>query len=262
MLNVYCSVVCAKMESIARRITRAFLVSEPKSTKKSRSKKKVDCDDSPLKDQTSNMSLMSDEGNDLSYSFSTSLHLPSTIIKPQHPLPNSWTFWYSAGNKHLSWKQNQVKIASVATIEGFWLVYNQVKLASSLPSGHTYSVFRGNILPDWEDKANREGGRWMASWDKIERQEMLDTRWLEVLFMLIGEHMDKKVARLVTGAEVCVRKKLDRIEVWVGDVSDMARMLEVGRLVKKKMEVGSINKIQFSIHREEREGVVGPILML
>ena len=47
-----------------------------------------------------------------------------------------------------------------------------------------------------------------------------------------------------------------------GDVSDMARMLDVGRVVKKKMEVGSTNKIQFSLHREEREGVVGPLLML
>jgi len=203
--------------------------------------------------------MMSDEGIDLA--FSPALHLPSTIIKPQHPLPNSWTFWYSVGNKRLSWKQNQVKISTVTTIEGFWLVYNQVKLASSLPSGHTYSVFRGNILPDWEDKANRAGGRWKASWDKTERQEMLDTRWLEILFMLMGEHMDKKVAMQITGTEVCVRKKLDRIEVWVGDANDMAGTLEVGRLVKKKLEVGS-NKIQFSIHREEKDGVVGPILML
>ena len=186
-LDVLCSVSYAKMESRSRRITRALLVSESKSTKKSRSKKEVKFNDPLPKDKFSNMSLMSDEGIDLS--FSPSRHLPSTIIKSQHPLPNSWTFWYSAGNKRLSWKKNQVKISTVATIEGFWLVYNQVKLANGLP----YSVFRGNILPDWEDKANREGGRWMASWDRAERQEMLDTRWLEVLFMLIGEHMDKKV---------------------------------------------------------------------
>jgi len=247
------------MEHTTRRMTRGLLASEPKSTKKSRNKKKVKFDDPPPINQTSNSSMMSDEGIDLT--FSPTLRLPSTIIKQQHPLPNSWTFWYSAGNKRLSWKQNQVKISTVSTIEGFWLVYNQVKLASSLPSGHTYSVFRGNILPDWEDKANREGGRWKASWDKMERQEMLDTRWLEVLFMLMGEHMDKKVARLITGTEVCVRKKLDRIEVWVGNVSDMAVTVEVGRVVKKKLEVGS-NNIEFSIHREEREGVVGPILML
>ena len=209
-------------------------------------------DDFPgqVKSPMKNLSLVSDEGIDLI--FSPSLSLPSTIIKPQHPLPHSWTFWYSAGNKRLSWKQNQVKISAVSTVEDFWLVYNQVKLASSLPVGHTYSVFRGDILPDWEDEANRDGGRWMVSWDKIERQEKLDSRWLEILFMLMGEHMENKLARLVTGAELCVRKKGDRIEVWVGDVSDMSGMVEVGRVVKKKLGVGSSEKIQFTFHKKER----------
>ena len=249
------------MEFLTRRMTRGLLASDTKSTsiKKSRNKKKVKFDDPSTKIQASNNSMISDEGIDLN--FSTCLQLPSTIIKPQHPLTSAWTFWYSAGNKRLSWKLNQVKISTVTTIEEFWLVYNQVKLASSLPAGHTYSVFRGNILPDWEDKANRGGGRWKASWDRTERQESLDTRWLEVLFMLIGEHMDEKVASLITGTEVCVRKKLDRIEIWVGDARDTAKILDVGREIKKKLEVGS-DKIEFSIHREEMEGVVGPILML
>ena len=72
----------------------------------------------------------------------------SSILKPRHLFPHSWTFWYFAGNKRLSWKQNQSKISSVATVEDFWLTYNQVKLASELPAGFTYSVFRSVILPD------------------------------------------------------------------------------------------------------------------
>ena len=248
-----------------KRMTRASLVSEVPSLRKSRQKKKAKTDKpSKVNASLKNASVASDEGIDVTFSPSqpSTLSIPSTIIRPQHPLPHSWTFWYSAGNKRLSWKQNQVKISAVSTIEDFWLVYNQIKVASMLPIGYTYSVFRGDIVPDWEDDANKDGGRWMVSWDKADRQEKLDERWLEVLFMLMGEHIEKKHARHVTGAELCVRKKLDRIEVWVGDGRNMAGTVEVGRVVKKKMGVDSNDKIKFSIHKEEREGINGPVLML
>jgi len=61
-------------------------------------------------------SLISDEGIDMAFS-----PILSTILKPRHPLPNSWTFWYSLGDKRLSWKKNRKKISTVATIEDFWL---------------------------------------------------------------------------------------------------------------------------------------------
>ena len=58
----------------------------------------------------------------------------------------------------------------------------------------------------------------MVSFDKKERKEMLDNRWLEVIYMLLGEQVEEGAIKTVVGAEACVRKKGDRLEVWVGDV--------------------------------------------
>eukprot|EP00092_Neocalanus_flemingeri_P015781 GFUD01017085.1.p1 GENE.GFUD01017085.1~~GFUD01017085.1.p1 ORF type:complete len:251 (-),score=79.60 GFUD01017085.1:112-864(-) len=250
------------MEPSSMRMTRALLLSEHK---KIRNMKKVKFDDIPSEEERfmKNLSMVSDEGIDMAFSplrLSLSVSIPFTYLKPQHPLPNSWTFWYSAGKRHLSWKKNQIKVSTVATIEDFWLTYSQVQPASCLPIGHTYSVFRADILPDWEDAANREGGRWILNCAKIERQEMLDTKWMELLFMLMGEHMED--ATLVTGAEVCVRKKGDRLEVWVRDVSSMSEVVKVGRAVRRKLEEDPSNKMRFSVHKEEMEGFVGPSLMM
>ena len=85
---------------------------------------------------------------------------------------------------------------------------NQVKLASA---GYNYLVFRSWILLDREDVGKKEGGRWMASFSKKDRKEMLDNRWLEVLYMLFGEQVEEGDGKMVVGAEACVRKKGDRL---------------------------------------------------
>ena len=65
-------------------------------------------------------------------------------------------------------------------------------------------------------------GRWLVSFGMNEREEMLDNRWLEVLYMLLGEQAGGESGSVVTGAEACVRKKGDRLEVWVGNVDSMS----------------------------------------
>ena len=87
---------------------------------------------------------------------------------------------------------------------------NQVKLASA---GYNYLVFRSWILLDWEDVGEKEGGKWMASFSKRDRKEMLDNRWLEVLYMLLGEQVEEGGGKMVIGAETCVRKKGDRLKI-------------------------------------------------
>ena len=69
----------------------------------------------------------------------------------------------------------------------------KVKLASRLSAGHTYSVFKKGVVPDWEDKANVQGGRWMIYFDKNQRRGMLDDRWMEALLMVLGDHLGSSV---------------------------------------------------------------------
>ena len=235
----------------------------PKPPKKSQKKVKFQVNKSAAIKEMKNVSLTSDEGIDISDSplSPTITSIPPTILRPQHPLKTSWTFWYSVGNKNLSWEQNQVKISTVSTIEQFWLLTSQLKPPSNIPPGHTYSVFRAGVAPDYEDVANMKGGRWMISCPRVEREDRLDTRWLEVLFMVVGEHMTE-FSGLINGAEACVRKQGDRLEVWVKDVSMMRGVVEVGRRVKSKLGLDISKRIKFSLHKEDKEGVKGLRLSL
>jgi len=199
-------------------------------------------------------SLTSDEGfGDLAQPQVSSHNIPAQILRPRHQLQHAWTFWFFRNTKDLSWEQNQTKLATVETIEDFWQVHNYIQPASQLGHGCDYSVFRAGIFPDWEDFQNMSGGRWIL---RNQERTNLDDNWLELLFLLIGEHAGEE-AGLVNGAVVNVRSKGDRLALWLKEARDMAGVVRVGRLVKTKLCLGPTSRIQFSVHREERERVKG-----
>ena len=82
---------------------------------------------------------------------------------------------------------------------------------------------------------------------------MLDIRWMEVLVLLMGDHVGQLGSRLITGAEVCVRKNGDRLELWVADI-EMVGIVEVGRLMKERLRLDPKENVQFSMHKENIEG--------
>jgi len=238
------------MEISGRRVTRASML-EGESILAKKVKKSVKFDQPELNiietNSPEHCSELNDEAGIQGAIFSPLT--PSFLLKSRHPLTHSWTFWYSTGNKDLTWEQNQVRLCTVSTVEDFWFILKQVQSPSNIPAGYTYSVFRGDILPDWDHEDNKDGGRWMVSFPKSQRQ-MLDTRWMEVLVMLMGDHVGQMGSRLITGAEVCVRKKGDRLEMWVANM-DMKGIVDVGRLMRDKLQLDPRENIQFSIHKEE-----------
>jgi len=226
----------------------------PVSTKPKKIVKFVD----PNTSVVHNSSVASDEGVDVSFSScSGSINIPASIARPHHSLNQTWSFWFSTGNKRASWKQNQIFLANLASVEEFWSLYNKVQPCSLLPPGQSYSVFMSGVAPDWEDPANARGGRWMLCFDTEERKTKLDNRWLELLFMVLSG----RAGSIVTGAEVCVRRKVDRLELWVNDTTDLQQLKEVGRKLKTHFGPGK-SQIKFSIHGEEKCGVREPCLMI
>jgi Eukaryotic initiation factor 4E len=75
---------------------------------------------------------------------------PDKVVK--HPLQNAWTLWFFKNEKGRSWEENQRSIITVTTVEDFWSLYNHIEVASKLPPGSDYSLFKEGIFPDWEDK--------------------------------------------------------------------------------------------------------------
>ncbi len=75
---------------------------------------------------------------------------PEKVVK--HPLQNAWTLWFFKNDKGRTWEENQRSIITVTTVEDFWSLYNHIEVASKLPPGSDYSLFKEGIFPDWEDK--------------------------------------------------------------------------------------------------------------
>lgn len=174
---------------------------------------------------------------------------PEKVVK--HPLQNSWTLWFFKNDKTRTWEENQKPIITVNTVEDFWSLYNHIEVASKLPPGSDYSLFKEGIFPDWEDKRNQNGGRWIISLDKRQRADHLDNYWLEILFFLIGEHADQH-AHQVNGAVVNVRGKGDKLAVWLADASQPDSITRIGKMLKERLGIDPSEKIGFNIHNEEK----------
>jgi len=243
---------------IKTRISRSFFTSSPK--------KEGACRASPRWRQSS---VVSDEGfGELSssqklgeLSASLLLDIPAAIARPRHRLHQAWTIWHYKNDKSLSWGENQELVGTVGTVEEFWQLHQLLLPPSALPAGADYAVFRAGILPDWEHPSNAGGGRWLA---RREHQQV-DEAWLHLLFFLVGEHAGE-LAGHITGAVVNVRRKGDKVGVWVRDATNLTAVVEVGRKVRGLLASSTDDKILFSIHKEEREREVGgerplPILL-
>lgn len=174
---------------------------------------------------------------------------PEKVVK--HPLQNSWTLWFFKNDKSRSWEENQKPIITVNTVEDFWSLYNHIEVASKLPPGADYSLFKEGIFPDWEDKRNQLGGRWIINLDKRQRADHLDNYWLEILFFLIGEHADQ-YAFQVNGAVVNVRGKGDKLAIWLADATHGDSIIRIGKMLKERLGIDPGERIGFNIHNEEK----------
>ena len=106
-------------------------------------------------------------------------------------------------------------------------------------------MLQKGIEPDWADFQNKYGGRWVIEWkdQDLRYKDDIDSYWMEILFILIGEHGDP-YNNIVNGAVINVRKNKFRIGVWlkVGRFSfyplsfcnDFENLLSV-REVRKRM---------------------------
>jgi len=195
-----------------------------------------------------NVKITDSNNSDHMCSFSSSGG-PEKVVK--HPLQNAWTLWFFKNDKTRTWEENQKPIITVNTVEDFWSLYNHIEVASKLPPGSDYSLFKEGIFPDWEDKRNQNGGRWIINLDKRQRADHLDNYWLEILFFLIGEHADQH-AHQVNGAVVNVRGKGDKLAVWLADASQPDSITRIGKMLKERLGIDPSEKIGFNIHNEEK----------
>lgn len=168
----------------------------------------------------------------------------------KHPLQHGWTLWYLDGNKTKPWEECLMEVGSFSTIEDFWSLFNHIKPVSMVKCGCDYSLFKKGIRPMWEDKANRNGGRWLINLDKKLPPQKLDEYWLDIAMCMIGERFDG-LNDLIYGATVNLRANGNRIGLWLRDSSnENSQVIQIGLKIKELLGFGPAQVIKFQTHRD------------
>ncbi|XP_077534029.1 eukaryotic translation initiation factor 4E1 isoform X1 [Haemaphysalis longicornis] len=170
-------------------------------------------------------------------------------LQVKHPLQHRWSLWFYKNDKNRSWEENLLEITSFDTVEDFWALYNHIEVASKLPLGCDYSLFKYGIKPMWEDCRNKQGGRWLFNLNKSQRTTDLDNYWLEILLCLIGEGFDE-FSEDVCGAVVQIRGKLDKIAVWTADVRRADGNIKIGKTLKERLNMHPRNIVPYQAHAD------------
>jgi len=157
----------------------------------------------------------------------------------KHPLEHDWTFWYFFHQEDKTWSQSLEALVTVSTIEDFWSVINWVESPSSIKVGADFSMFKRGIIPDWSDKANQRGGRYIVRCHMGE----VDTMWTELMMALIGQNfVDPENDDKINGSVVSIRRREPKLAIWVRSISDRD-------LVEQSVMAVLGRKGDFSIHK-------------
>uniref|UniRef100_A0A0A9X949 Eukaryotic translation initiation factor 4E n=1 Tax=Lygus hesperus TaxID=30085 RepID=A0A0A9X949_LYGHE len=100
----------------------------------------------------------------------------------------------------------------------------------------------------WEDKANKDGGRWMATIDKKTPSEKLDHYWLElVMFMIDKRFVDHE--DIVNGAAINIRAKGNKISLWTKNCDNTnGGMISLGLKMKQVLGFSPTQIVVFHSH--------------
>ena len=165
----------------------------------------------------------------------------------RYSLQNHWTVWFdNSKGKAKEWLDNLKKVVTIRYVEEFWGFFNNTLQPSNMLTGSTYYMFLENVVPAWEDKANRDGGKWQFVMKKGANKKDIDTMFLNVSLAVIGEAFP---ADEVTGLVIAVRTAGNRVAIWTRH-SDEATVRKVGECLKAQLELDERSQLAFSKHSD------------
>ena len=101
---------------------------------------------------------------------------PASVPSGPHFLESEWVMWeHRAPDKNSkSYEDNMAKLCEFATVEDFWRLWNNIPNPSEIfydgktkkkfkdRTVESFSLFKKNVKPEWEDAANRTGAEWFC----------------------------------------------------------------------------------------------------
>ena len=109
-------------------------------------------------------------------------------------------------------------------------------------SNTDYLIFKKGIRPEWEDPANKNGGKWVVTMP-IENamEEECEKAWLSLLLHLIGGLLDYEFRKVINGVVFSIRDKHLRLSLWcsLGDDESKPLLTKIGLKMKEICKLDS-----------------------
>mmetsp|Transcript_38178 Transcript_38178/g.48666 ORF Transcript_38178/g.48666 Transcript_38178/m.48666 type:complete len:206 (+) Transcript_38178:95-712(+) len=168
----------------------------------------------------------------------------------KHLLHNCWTLWFDnpkLKKSNQSWEDNLKQLCDFRTVEDFWSLYNNIQPASRLSVQSTYHLFKKGVTPMWEDENNVNGGKWLITLTRHQRDK-IDETWLYTVLAVIGETLDETGD--VMGCVVSLRKSHDRIALWTKTSCDAQVQLTIGQRLRVALNLPNTVTLCYQSHQE------------
>mmetsp|Transcript_117369 Transcript_117369/g.252363 ORF Transcript_117369/g.252363 Transcript_117369/m.252363 type:complete len:228 (-) Transcript_117369:314-997(-) len=178
------------------------------------------------------------------------------MLKKDMPLRYTWSIWeqiMTQGSKSAAYSDATHKVASFATVQNFWKLWNHMPQPSELleqkrmvreqPDGlhviDAIMIFRENIRPEWEDKMNANGGHFQFQLKPNIGGGQVDEYWNNLVLGMIGATIEP--ANMITGLRLVDKlsgpraANVIRLEVWFTNFDDSNAVQTLRRNVEKCM---------------------------
>lgn len=130
-----------------------------------------------------------------------------------------------------SYSSSIKEIASFATVEHFWSVYNHVLRPASLAVLTDIFLFRHGVQPMWEDEANSSGGRLSMR----VRKQATSKAFEDLALALIGEQFD--TPEFVCGIACSIRFQDDILSIWIRDCHNGQAIEAVSNVARRALDL-------------------------
>jgi translation initiation factor 4E len=171
-------------------------------------------------------------------------------------LHSKWSFYYLRRNTGANFRKDYTesveKIAGFNTVEHFWRIYDHLQKPNDLKGGNIdFHLFKNDILPAWEDNANKDGGKWLLRCKK----GMASRYWEELVLAVIGEQFD--VGHEICGIVISMRHNEDRISIWNKTADNQEALAKIRDNFRRILQLPNYVQFEYQRHFDRVEAVSG-----
>lgn len=128
-------------------------------------------------------------------------------------------------------------------------MFNNVYGVSQVISNTDYLLFKKGVRPEWEDPANKLGGKWVVTLPIADdMEEDCEKAWLNLILHLISGQFTKEQRQVVNGIVFSMRDRHLRISVWCSISKDAALLRSIGVRIKEICEFEAKYKFGYQEH--------------